>query len=120
MRAAIVAIVKNEAPYLLEWVAFHRVVGIRSFLIANNGGDDGTSELLELMARAVYVLHFDFVGRSGVQREAYDTVIPHVSNFAELAVIIDADEFIRPLGAKRVDIALSGMFADPSVSAVGI
>jgi hypothetical protein len=120
MRAAIVAIVKSEAPYLLEWVAFHRVVGIRSFLIANNGGDDGTSELLELMARAGYVFHFDFVGRSGVQREAYDTVIPHVRNFAELAVIIDADEFIRPLGAGRVDTALSGMFADPSVSAVGI
>jgi hypothetical protein len=120
MRAAIVAIVKNEAPYLLEWVAFHRVVGIRSFLIANNGGDDGTSELLERMARAGYVFHFDFVGRSGVQREAYDTIIPRVKDFAELAVVIDADEFIRPLGGKRADTVLAGVFADPSVSAVGM
>ena len=44
---AIVAPVRGEAPYLLEWIAYHRVRGVQRFILADNGGDDGTSELLE-------------------------------------------------------------------------
>ena len=65
-RVGIAAIVKNEARYLLEWIAFHRVVGIHKLFIADNGGDDDTSELLERLDRAGYIVRFDFVGRSAV------------------------------------------------------
>ena len=45
---AICAIVKNEHDYLLEWMAYHRLVGVDHFLIYNNSGDndDGTTNLL--------------------------------------------------------------------------
>ena len=39
-RLAIGAIVKNEGPYLLEWIAFHRVVGVDRFFIADNASTD--------------------------------------------------------------------------------
>src|SRR5580704_3496716 len=50
---AICAIVKNEHDYLLEWIAYHRVVGVDHFLIYNNSGldDDGTTELLQKLRR---------------------------------------------------------------------
>ncbi|WP_322787480.1 glycosyltransferase family 2 protein [Aliiroseovarius crassostreae] len=38
---------KNEAPYILEWVAYHRAMGIDKFLIYTNDCSDGTSEILD-------------------------------------------------------------------------
>src|SRR5579864_641120 len=50
---AICAIVKNEHDYLLEWIAYHRVVGVEHFLIYNNSDDDdGTTALLGKLQRA--------------------------------------------------------------------
>src|SRR5262245_4909673 len=43
---AIVAVVKNEAPYLEEWLDFHCLVGCSHFYIYDNGSTDGTVEIL--------------------------------------------------------------------------
>ena len=43
----IVGCMKNEGPYIVEWVAYHRAIGIDNFLIYTNGCDDGTSEILD-------------------------------------------------------------------------
>ena len=51
-RLAIGAIIKNEAPYLLEWVAYHRVLGVERFFIADNGSTDGGSPLLAALDAA--------------------------------------------------------------------
>ena len=32
MRITAVTCVKNEGPFLLEWIAFHRVLGVTDFL----------------------------------------------------------------------------------------
>lgn len=119
-RVGIAAIVKNEARYLLEWIAFHRVVGIHKLFIADNGGDDDTSELLERLDRAGYIVRFDFVGRSAVQCMAYNDIVPRMREFVDLAAIVDADEFIRPLGSRRVDTVFANLFADPSVSGLAM
>jgi len=37
---SICAIFKNEAPYLREWIEFHRIVGIDHFYMYNNRSDD--------------------------------------------------------------------------------
>ena len=43
----IVGCMKNEAPYIVEWVAYHRAIGVDNFLIYTNGCEDGTSEMLD-------------------------------------------------------------------------
>ena len=43
----IVGCMKNEAPYILEWVAYHRAIGVDNFLIYTNGCEDGTTEILD-------------------------------------------------------------------------
>jgi hypothetical protein len=120
MRVGIVAVVKNEARYLLEWVAFHRAVGIRDFFIADNGGDDGTSELLTRLDRAGRIVRFDFRGHQPVQFMAYNDILPRLRGLLDLAVFIDADEFIRPLGSPRIDTFFAEVFADSNVSALAM
>ena len=43
---AIVAILKNESPYVLEWVEYHRSIGFQKFFLYNNDSTDNVKELL--------------------------------------------------------------------------
>ncbi|WP_037307441.1 glycosyltransferase family 2 protein [Ruegeria halocynthiae] len=36
---------KNEGPYMLEWVAFHKSLGVDHFVIFTNDCDDGTDDI---------------------------------------------------------------------------
>lgn len=47
MKTAAICTVKDEAPYILEWIAWHRLVGFDKIIIAQNSSTDGTVELLE-------------------------------------------------------------------------
>ncbi|MBB2960343.1 glycosyltransferase family 2 protein [Methylobacterium sp. R2-1] len=44
---AIVAVVEGAAPDLFEWLAFHRAVGVRHFVIYDNGLDSEAATLLK-------------------------------------------------------------------------
>jgi glycosyl transferase family 61/glycosyl transferase family 92 len=106
---AICAIVKNEFDYLLEWIAYHRVVGVDHFLIYNNSGadDDGTTELLNKLhgIGAVDLVPWpdrpDWNLPSGVQVRpqipAYYDGVDRLRDKAEWVALIDADEFIVPM-----------------------
>ena len=43
-KIAICAIFKDEAPYLLEWLAFHRMIGVDLFVLYDNGSNDGGAD----------------------------------------------------------------------------
>lgn len=120
IRIGIAAAAKCEAPYLLEWIAFHRTVGIRTFFIADNGGDDGTSDLLERLHQAKIITRFDFIGRPVIQNTCYTEMVPRMRGVVDLAAIIDCDEFIRPLEGQRADSLLASFFANPQVSALAL
>ena len=47
---AIVAIVKNEAPYIAEWIDYHKKIGIEKFYIYNN---DSTDNLVEVLRKYI-------------------------------------------------------------------
>lgn len=49
-RVTICAIVKNEGAFLLEWVAYYRLMGIERFVIYNNGSTDDTRAVLDRIA----------------------------------------------------------------------
>jgi hypothetical protein len=48
-RTAIVTTMKNEGPFILEWLAWHRAIGVTDFLIYTNDCTDGTDTMLQML-----------------------------------------------------------------------
>ncbi len=93
------AIFLNEAPYLAEWVTFHRLQGVERFYLYNHeSSDDWRSALApEIEAGIVEVTHWP----EG-QREAYDDCLERHGDEVRWIAMIDIDEFLfsptgRPL-----------------------
>ena len=63
-RTAIVTTMKNEGPFILEWLAYHRAIGVDDFLIYTNDCTDGTEALLDLLQSKGLVQHRDNPYRS--------------------------------------------------------
>ncbi|HSF91360.1 MAG TPA: glycosyltransferase family 2 protein, partial [Paracoccaceae bacterium] len=49
---------KNEGPFIPEWVAYHRAIGFTDIIICSNDSTDGTTELLDALDAGGYIKHF--------------------------------------------------------------
>jgi O-antigen biosynthesis protein len=97
-KIAVCAIFKDEAPYLLEWLAFHTMIGVDLFFLYDNGSTDGGGDLIRRSGFARNVTLIDWSDRPG-QLSAYNHFrVNHARLFTWAAFIdIDIDEFIMPL-----------------------
>ncbi|MEO1536625.1 MAG: glycosyltransferase family 2 protein [Pseudomonadota bacterium] len=50
-------VMKNEGPFILEWVAWQRLMGVDRILVFSNGCDDGSDILLDELDRLGLVMH---------------------------------------------------------------
>jgi len=94
----IVACMKNEAPYILEWIAYHRAIGVDGFLVYTNGCEDGTDEILARLAELGIVEHRlndDWKGKSPQQHALNRAMREPLVRRAEWVIHIDVDEFIN-------------------------
>jgi hypothetical protein len=94
----IVGCMKNEAPYILEWVAYHRMIGVDNFIIYTNGCEDGTDEILgrlQEMGIVQHRLNDDWKGNSPQQHALNKSLKEPVIRNAEWVIHIDVDEFIN-------------------------
>jgi hypothetical protein len=94
----IVGCMKNEAPYILEWIAYHRAIGVDNFLIYTNGCEDGTSELLDRLQDLGVVQHRNndnWKGNSPQQHALNQSLKEPLIRDAEWVIHIDVDEFIN-------------------------
>lgn len=57
MRIFSVTSMKDEGPFLLEWIAYHRLIGVTDFLVFSNDCSDGTDRLLDALADAGVLEH---------------------------------------------------------------
>ncbi len=48
---------KNEGPYMLEWVAYHRSLGVDHFVIFTNDCDDGTDDMARRLQQLGIATH---------------------------------------------------------------
>lgn len=108
---------------LLEWIAYHRVVGVSGFIIADNGSNDGSRAFLDGLERLgiATVLDFPNVDGQKPQLPAYQRILRSCSTDIDLLAFIDADEFLVSLDPeKSLFSSLDEWFSDPSVSAVAL
>jgi len=97
-RKVVVSTMKNEGPYLLEWIAHYRNLGFDDFVLFSNDCTDGTNLLLNRLDAMGIVHHFDnpLGPRMDPQRRAYSRAnqMDIVRN-ASWVLIADADEFLN-------------------------
>ena len=94
----IVGCMKNEAPYIVEWIAYHRAIGIDNFLIYTNGCDDSTSDLLDRLQEMGIVQHRsneNWKGNSPQQHALNNAIKEPVVMNSDWIIHIDVDEFMN-------------------------
>lgn len=95
-RVGVVLIVKNEASYLLEWVAHYRVLGFNDIFIYDNGSTDATPRVLAALERKEIIHHVSWPDKPHVNRQvsAYDDAISRFGHFLDWVAFFDSDEFL--------------------------
>lgn len=121
-RCALIVIVKDEVQSLLEWVAYHRVIGFDEIIVYNNDSQDGTAELCQDLQEKGAITTLPWPNPSlklgiGPQVPAYEHAAACTT--AEWLCFLDADEFlvlkdyrtvselIRVAGRRSMPIALN-------------
>jgi hypothetical protein len=122
---AVALIVKNEARHIEEWARFHRRAGVRHFLVYDNGGTDGTLDILRAAlpeaVRTVVPWRQVFTD-ARLGREIHNQVLAYAhaaSNFGgafRWMAFIDADEFLVPKQAASIPEALAHLGDAANVS----
>lgn len=97
-RCAIVTTMKNEGPFMLEWVAFNRSIGFTDFLIYTNNCDDGTDLIAARLQELGIAHHVDNRFKTGAspQRVALRRALQHpVYQESDWIICADCDEFLN-------------------------
>ncbi len=97
LRITAVTCVKNEGPFLLEWIAFHRLLGVTDFLFYSNDCTDGTDELLDVLAATGWLTRLPnpAKGRNYQMEALKDAAKRDVVREADWVWIADVDEFLN-------------------------
>ncbi|NNE52382.1 MAG: glycosyltransferase family 2 protein [Sulfitobacter sp.] len=91
--------VRNEAAFLLEWLAHHRALGFDDFLVYSNDCDDGTDAMLDRLEEMGLLTHVRNPGpydKRGVQFTALKAAAEHPKvTRADWILPLDIDEFVN-------------------------
>jgi FkbM family methyltransferase len=91
---------KDEGPFILEWIAWHRSIGIEDFIVFTNDCSDGTDLILERLEQMGYLRHLPnpalATGSTYFQPAAL-SYTPHLPEWrhADFYISMDVDEFIN-------------------------
>ncbi|SHH46280.1 glycosyltransferase family 2 protein [Cognatishimia maritima] len=107
----IITTMKNEGPFILEWIAYHRAIGVENFLVYTNDCTDGTDDFHDLLQAKGIVQHRQNPYRdsgmkpqhAALQAGEQEDVIKN----AGWVICMDVDEFIN---VKTGDGTLAALF----------
>jgi len=107
-----VSMMKDEAPFLLEWVAHHLAVGFTDILVYTNDCSDGTDEMLMRLEELGLGHHRRNEIPEGIKPQP--SALNHAQNeplvgAADWVLVFDADEF---LSVNHPSGTLEGMLDD--------
>lgn len=96
--AAVLATARNEGPYILDWLAHHRACGFDHAVIYSNGNDDGSDELLGLLAAhgEITWVRNELSATARPQWKAYGhafKVLPDLLDY-RWTMVLDLDEYV--------------------------
>lgn len=95
---ALMSCMRNEGIHILEWLAYHRVIGFGPVVICTNDCDDGSDRLLDLLASHGEIDHLPNPLTPGTPAQASGIalVLAHLAQGpAEWLAHLDSDEFLN-------------------------
>jgi hypothetical protein len=113
---SICACLGYDAPYLVEWIEFHRVMGVERFFLYNNGDREVQAELLKPYVEEGVVVLYDWPGPRP-QRRAFDHCLNEHRGDSRWIAFIDTDEFVFSPTGRALPEVLAG-YAE--AAAVGV
>lgn len=111
-RCAIVTTMKNEGPFILEWLAYHRSIGFDDIIVYTNDCTDGTDTMLDMLQAKGIVQHrinnFQDMGLKPQHAALQSAEGEKVIKQAKWVTCIDVDEYVN---IKVGDGTLDALFA---------
>lgn len=93
----VLAQVRNEMPNLPSFLDHHRRLGVRRFVIVDNGSEDGTTDYLAAMHDVELLVTRASYRRAGAGVEWLDPIARRIEHADTLCLRLDADErFVYP------------------------
>jgi hypothetical protein len=123
---SICAIFKNEAPYLKEWIEYHRLHGCEHFYLCNNESTDDYRLVLEDYIKNNIVELFESPNLENesnhrkAQKRAYNFCLNYSKNDTEWLAFIDIDEFILPLNQRYLVDFLRTIHANKKIGLITV
>lgn len=118
---AVTSVVKNEGPYLREWIEYHKIVGVERFYLYDNESDDDTKKILEPYIKEGTVVYHHLANHPITRKvpivEAYNDAIYKYRDRVRWMAVIDADEFIVPVEKNSIPEFLADYDQYPGVVA---
>ncbi|MGL6212003.1 MAG: glycosyltransferase family 2 protein, partial [Paracoccaceae bacterium] len=113
MRVLAVLTVKNEAGFLLDWLAHHLACGFTDVLVFSNDCSDGTDAMLDRLAAMGVLTHVrnDGQAEEGPQWAALKAADRHpLVTAADWVLVCDIDEYVNiHVGNRTVSDLLAAM-----------
>lgn len=121
---ALVAIVKDEGPYIQDWLRFHAVAGVRDFYIYDNGASDDTvAQATSVPGLNVQIVPWRLQGQfrkpdMAFSRQvlAYGHAIENFGGAHRWMGFIDIDEYLVPKTEPTLIAALAALEGHTNVS----
>ena len=95
---ALMSCMRNEGIHILEWLAYHRVIGFGPVIICSNDCQDGSDHLLDLLAAQGEIDHLPNPLTSGTppQASGIARALHHLKDSpADWLAHLDSDEFLN-------------------------
>ncbi len=126
----LVAIFRGEDDYLIEWLEFHKLMGVEHFILYDNGLEKSSAVLLKPYIKEGTVTHIPFPDISGlrdgrhadtlsIQQMAYADFVKRFSHHFKYVLQLDIDEFLFPKSHNSITEVLN-KFNDSKLSRIEI
>ncbi len=99
---SICAIMKNEAPYIGDWIKYHLGIGVNHIYLYNNDSTDG-SQHRAMMAGGYAVTVYDIEG-AAKQKDAYNRCLAINGKDSTWMAFLDIDEYLVYKGKHLYDV----------------
>jgi hypothetical protein len=111
---SVMAIFRNEAHVLAEWIEHYRLFGVEHFYLIDNKSSDNYLRVLNPYLNSGIAELFT-CRKNGYQIGAYTEMLPKLRRETEWVGVFDLDEFIYPRDGEPIAELLSGFDGQEAV-----